>query len=229
METPTRCPGCDQECQYIGEICELRAKINELSEQLVTDALTGLYNYRHLLWTLSQEIERVRRSGGAFALMMLDFDNFKEINDQYGHEFGNQALKTAGTFFRRSLRKLDVPCRYGGDEFVLVLPATELRDAVQLAERIREGFTCIELQAGSERVPLSVSIGVDVYRAVEQITPEVLLDRVDQYLLQAKQAGKKRVQHPQMTDPVDGMSADERAALLGGFNKGNEIDNDKDT
>ncbi|MEX0740714.1 MAG: GGDEF domain-containing protein [Pseudohongiella sp.] len=212
------CPDCDANCQYIGELCELRERINELTEQVRTDALTGLYNYRYLLWAINQEMERVHRSGGAFSLIVLDFDNFKAINDQHGHEFGNSALKTVGTFFKRSLRKLDVPCRFGGEEFVLVLPSTELRDAVQLAERIREGVTRIQLRTDNgDPVPMSVSIGVDVYRASDTVTAEAFLDRTDQYLLQAKQAGKNRVHYPQMSEPFNGMSADERAALMDGF------------
>jgi len=219
MSTPARCSDCPGDCQYLDEICELRQKIGELSEQVLTDALTGLYNYRHLLWAMNQEMERVHRSGGTFSVIVLDFDNFKGINDQYGHEFGNQVLKTAGTFFQRSLRKLDVPCRFGGEEFVLVLPSTDLRDAVQLAERIREGVTRIQLRAGDQYVPLSVSMGVDVYRASDRITPEIFLDRADQYLLQAKQAGKNRVHYPRMADPVDGMSSDERSALMDVFER----------
>lgn len=219
MSKSSHCPGCNKDCQYFGEICELRAKIDELSEQLLTDALTGLYNYRHLLWAMNQEIERVHRNGGAFSLIVLDFDDFKSINDQYGHEFGNQVLRTIGTFFQRSLRKLDVPCRFGGEEFVLILPSTDLRDAVQLAERIREGVTRIQLQANGKAVPLSVSMGVDVYRATDRLTAEAFLDRADQYLLQAKQAGKNRVHYPRMSEPVDGMSSDERAALMDGFER----------
>lgn len=217
MATPKHCPGCNKDCQYFGEICELRGKIDELSEQLLTDALTGLYNYRHLLWAMNQEIERVHRNGGAFSVIVLDFDDFKKINDQHGHEFGNQVLQTIGAFFQRSLRKLDVPCRFGGEEFVLILPSTDLRDAVQLAERIREGVTRIQMQANGQPVPLSISLGVDVYRASDRLTAEVFLDRADQYLLQAKQAGKNRVHYPRVSKPVDGMSSDERAALLDGF------------
>jgi diguanylate cyclase (GGDEF)-like protein len=222
MSSLSPCPDCDNACHYLGELGELREKVQALSEQVLTDALTGLYNYRHLLWAMNQEIERVHRAGGAFSLIMLDFDNFKAINDQYGHEFGNQVLKTAGTFFQRSLRKLDVPCRFGGEEFVLVLPSTELRDAVQLAERIREGVTRIQLQAEGQRVPLSVSMGVDTYRANDRVTPEVFLDRADRYLLRAKLAGKNQVHYPHMSDLADGMSKDERAALMDGFAKGND-------
>ncbi|MBC52357.1 MAG: GGDEF domain-containing protein [Gammaproteobacteria bacterium] len=219
MSKPRHCPGCDDGCQYLGEIGELREKVNELSEQVLTDALTGLYNYRHLIWAMNQEIERVHRSGGAFSVIMLDFDNFKTLNDRYGHEFGNQVLKAAGTFFQRSLRKLDIPCRFGGEEFVLVLPSTELRDAIALAERIREGVARMQMQADGQRVPLSISMGVDVYRASDRISPDVFLDRADQYLLQAKQSGKNRVHYPQMADAADGMSADERSALMDGFDR----------
>ena len=219
LSKPPRCSDCHDDCEYLDEISELRQQVDELSEQVLTDALTGLYNYRHLMWAMNQEIERLHRGGGSFSIIVLDFDDFKLVNDNHGHEFGNQALKTVGTFLQRSLRKLDVPCRFGGEEFVLVLPSTELRDAVQLAERIREGVTHIQLMDGGQQVPLTVSMGVDVYRATERITANMFLGRADQFLLQAKQAGKNRVYYSRMTEPGDGMSADERSALMDGFDE----------
>lgn len=217
MSAQERCPGGKPDCPYLEERIELREKIDELSELVVTDALTGLYNYRHLLWAINQEMERTHRSGIPFSLIVLDFDEFKRINDHYGHEFGNQVLKTAGTFFRRSLRQLDVACRYGGEEFVLVLPATDLREAIMLAERIREGVRHIDLQVDGKRVPLTISAGVDVYRSSERGSPEMLLDRADQFLLLAKQDGKNRVYSASTPESDDGMSTDERSALMDGF------------
>src|SRR5690606_27961964 len=97
MSAQEQCPAGKPDCRYLDELSELRGKVDELSELVLTDALTGLYNYRHLLWAINQEMERTHRSGTPFSLIVLDFDNFKLINDRYGHEFGNQVLKTAGT------------------------------------------------------------------------------------------------------------------------------------
>ncbi|MBU2098961.1 MAG: GGDEF domain-containing protein [Gammaproteobacteria bacterium] len=191
--------------------------MEELSTQVLTDELTGLYNYRHLLWALGQEIERVRRSGGEFSLLVIDFDNFKTLNDSFGHEFGNQVLRAAGTFFNKSLRKLDVACRFGGEEFVIVLPGTELREAINLAERLRIGIQSLQLRAGDKLIPVTVSMGVDSFSAHERLTAEQLLDRADQRLLQAKKSGKNTVCYPERPDHADGMSVAEKTALMDSF------------
>jgi diguanylate cyclase (GGDEF)-like protein len=212
-----QCPVGENNCDLLDEVGQLRARVDELKVQVATDELTGLYNYRHLLWTLGQELERVHRHGGSFCVLMLDFDNFKRINDNYGHEFGNQVLKATGSFFRRSLRKLDVACRYGGEEFAIVVPGSDLREAVVLAERLRAGIERMQLTAGDEIVKLTVSIGVDCFKNGDQLTPEVLLDRTDRYLLQAKQAGKNTVRCPDHGAVSDGMTVDEKTALMEGF------------
>ncbi|MDO8907181.1 MAG: GGDEF domain-containing protein [Pseudohongiella sp.] len=211
------CPRCEPGCKVLEELEQLRLRVDELSTQLLTDALTGLYNYRHLLWALGQEIERVRRSGGEFSLLVIDFDNFKLLNDTYGHEFGNQVLRAAGVFFKSSLRKLDVPCRFGGEEFVIVLPGTELREAVHLAERLRDGVAGLQLMYGDSSVPVTISTGVDTFRAGEQLTVEMLLDRADQHLLQAKKSGKNKVCYPDSSEYPDGMSVEEKTALMDSF------------
>lgn len=213
----TDCPLCASGCKVLDELEELRVRVDELSTQVLTDELTGLYNYRHLLWALGQEIERVRRAGGEFSLLVIDFDNFKALNDNFGHEFGNQVLRAAGTFFKKSLRKLDVPCRFGGEEFVIVLPGTELREAVNLAERLREGVSNLQLMLGDRHIPVTISTGVDTFSANEQLTAELLLDRADQHLLQAKKSGKNTVCYPDRSAQSDGMSIAEKTALMDSF------------
>lgn len=215
------CPVGDNKCELLDEVGQLRARVDELSIQVSTDELTGLYNYRHLLWTLGQELERVRRHGGSFCVLMLDFDHFKRINDNYGHEFGNQVLKATGSFFRRSLRKLDVACRFGGEEFAIVMPGGDLREAIVLAERLRAGIERMSLAAGDQPVRLTVSIGVDCFRSSDQLTPELLLERVDSYLLKAKHSGKNMVRFPDCPASSDGMSVDEKSALMEGFGSAN--------
>lgn len=212
------CPSAIKDCVHKDELALLRSRVTELSTQVITDELTGLFNYRHLMQALGLEIERVRRSGGEFSILIIDFDNFKVLNDNYGHEFGNQVLRVAGTFYQRSLRKLDVPCRFGGEEFVIVLPGTDLREAVLLAERLREGMEALSLQYEQRKVVVTVSTGVDVFRVRDQITTEQLINRADKYLLRAKQNGKNTVCFPDASDNSGGMSVDERSALLDGFN-----------
>lgn len=211
------CPAKLDNCAHLDELALLRSRVEELGTQVITDELTGLFNYRHLMHTLSVEIERVRRSGGEFSLLLVDFDDFKRLNDTYGHEFGNLVLRTAGTFYRKSLRKLDVPCRFGGEEFVMVLPGTGLREAVLLAERLRKGVEALPMSVDGNRVMVTVSTGVDVFRTRDQITPEQLIHRTDKHLLQAKQMGKNTVCFPDHSDGSGGMSADERDALMDVF------------
>lgn len=196
----------------------LRSRVAELDTQVITDELTGLFNYRHLQQTLGVEVERVRRGGGEFSILIVDFDNFKMLNDSYGHEFGNLVLRAAGTYYRKSLRKLDIPCRFGGEEFVIVLPGTGLREAVLLAERLRIGVESLPLFLEDKRILITVSTGVDVFRARDHITPDQLIHRADKHLLQAKKIGKNTVCFPDYSDQSGGMSADERAALMDGFN-----------
>lgn len=214
----SNCPRCDSDCKVLEELAQLRLRVDELSTQVLTDELTGLYNYRHLLWTLGQEIERARRASSEFSLLVLDFDNFKALNDNYGHEFGNQVLRAAGAFFRQSLRRLDVPCRFGGEEFVIVLPGTELREAVNLAERLRAGIENLQLKSGNTLVPITISTGVDSFGANDQLTAELLLDRADQSLLLAKKSGKNAVRFSARPVDVAGMSGAEKAALMDSFN-----------
>jgi diguanylate cyclase (GGDEF)-like protein len=180
---------------------------------LRTDLLTGLYNYRHLHEVLDSEVERTQRTRSPTALIMLDLDHFKQVNDQWGHEIGNQALKLVARIIRTAIRKVDIPCRYGGEEFAVVLPATHLVDAVRVAERIRADLESFPLQTETDTIPLTASLGVELYRAGMQISTEELIHLADGYLYQAKQEGRNRVAHPTLP-PSTEVTADERAALF---------------
>ena len=159
----------------------------------------------------------MRRTGGEFSLLMIDFDNFKALNDNLGHDFGNLVLRTAGAFFQNTVRRLDVPCRFGGEEFVIVLPGTGLREAVNLAERLRAGVENFQLTSAGRRIPVTISAGVDTFRPYDQATAEELLAQADQYLLQAKKSGNNRVCHPAIDEQSDGISDAEKAALMNSF------------
>ena len=104
----------------------------------ITDGLTNLYNRRYFDDSLSKEMARSTRHDNSFSLIMLDVDNFKNYNDTYGHPEGDEVLKDIGSIIKSSIRKIDVPCRYGGEEFAVILPETTKDNAVILAERIRE-------------------------------------------------------------------------------------------
>jgi diguanylate cyclase (GGDEF)-like protein len=207
------------ECVHKDELTTLRMRVTELNTQVITDELTGLFNYRHLINTLELEIERVRRSGGEFSILIVDFDNFKALNDTCGHEFGNKVLRMAGTFYLKSLRKLDVPCRFGGEEFVIVLPGTGLHETVLLAERLRKGVESLPLASDTHKVSVTVSTGVDVFRTRDQITADQLINRADKQLLNAKRMGKNTVCFPDYSVRSGGMSVDERDALMDGFSR----------
>jgi len=149
----------------------------------VTDPLTGLGNYRLLLNVLHAEMERSGRTGRPFAILLLDLDGLKKINDCYGHLAGSRALCRVGEVLRLFCRAIDTAARYGGDEFAVVLPETDARAAGLVASRIRN-----RLATDSERPPLSASIGVAAYPQDGE-TIEALLETADRELYRMKSRG----------------------------------------
>ena len=134
------CPLDVSDCEWLLELAQLRRQNDELKRLVTTDTLTGLYNYRFFRDMLSREMESSLRSGSFTCLIMIDIDHFKRINDEWGHESGNQALMMAANVFRQTIRVSDVVCRYGGEEFAVILPHTRLPVAVKVAERIRSSL-----------------------------------------------------------------------------------------
>jgi diguanylate cyclase (GGDEF)-like protein len=135
-------------------VAERQAAMRRAQELAVTDPLTGLANYRKLLIVLEAEIKRSARTGRPFALLLLDLDRLKQVNDDYGHLVGSRALCRLAEALRQSCRDVDTPARYGGDEFAVVLPEAGEETAQQVAERIRE-----RLAGDPEPPPISVSLG----------------------------------------------------------------------
>ncbi len=214
-----QCPAGKGECYLIDEVVELRQSLAELSELVRKDTLTGLANYRYFSKALEQELERTQRSGQPTTLIMLDIDHFKKVNDQWGHEVGNQALIHIAKLMQQTMRKLDIPCRYGGEEFAIILPNTDLSASIPVADRLRLAIAESPLQVGKEQLQLTASFGIDTFRFDEQASPEELVQRADHYLYQAKQEGRNRVRHASLP-PVDLVSRDERAALSNLFGSG---------
>lgn len=209
----SKCPSEIVDCSIVEELEALRRENEELKQALRTDMLTGLFNYRHLLDALEWEMERTRRSRAPTSLIMLDLDHFKQVNDTWGHEVGNQALTLISEVMRNTLRKVDIPCRFGGEEFTIILPSTPLPQAVQVAERLRRNIEERNLEVDGTTIPITASFGVEYYRAGMEVSADELIHLTDGYLYQAKQNGRNCVAHPQLPQETE-VSVDEKAALL---------------
>ena len=171
----------------------VRGVQRELERMVGSDSLTGLFNRRALIDRLNGEFARVGRYRTPMALAMIDLDGFKPINDTYGHLFGDQVLRAVGGAMLRSVRTLDIPARYGGDEFVVVLPQTDTAGALRVCERILKNITALEFSPAGEPVTLTASLGIGFYPSEDVATPEDLLSKADEALYRAKRAGKNRV------------------------------------
>lgn len=211
------CPSPGSTCVNKQAFTQLRAQVDELSELVRTDPLTELFNYRHFEQALANEMERTGRTGGNTILIMLDLDHFKQVNDSWGHEVGNQALKLSAQSILSSIRKLDLACRYGGEEFAIILPMTDLLTGIKVAERIRKAIEEAPLFIDGEDIALTASLGVAAFGCFQQESPERLVERADQYLYEAKQSGRNRVCHENIDSlkSESSVSADEKAALFG--------------
>jgi diguanylate cyclase (GGDEF)-like protein len=170
-----------------------RKHASRMREQATTDALTGLHN-RHYLWELlKREFPRASRKGTTIAAIMIDIDHFKRINDAFGHEAGDRVLAALGVLFRRSVRASDVACRYGGEEFALVLPEISIGNVQRKAEAVRQAVKSLALDyRGKPLGPVCISLGVAVF-PFHAADAESLLRRADEALYEAKRAGRDRV------------------------------------
>ncbi len=174
------------------ELQESNVRLEKLS---ITDALTGAFNRRHLFTLLAAEHERVRRGGKPLAVLMIDLDYFKNINDQYGHAAGDTLLIAFVQRCLTTVRTIDSVCRYGGEEFVILLPAQSGQGATLLAERLRQVFETEPIEHDGQLISLTASIGVACLQPDESI--ESILARADQLLYLAKHEGRNRVKSDQ--------------------------------
>jgi diguanylate cyclase (GGDEF)-like protein len=167
----------------------MRASVLQMSR---TDALTGLYNRSQLLPMLEQEVQRTRRSERGFCLLMIDLDGLKAVNDSYGHHRGDEVLRHLGGVIRHSIRLVDTAYRYGGDEFLVLLPETDFAGAFVVAEKVRIGTEEMGLAAGDGELLTSVSIGL-VSCPEDGTSAEELMIAADRAMYQAKSLGKNQV------------------------------------
>src|SRR5262245_1521074 len=156
------------------------------------DPLTGLFNRTFFFAAVDREIARSLRSNRGFCLLMMDVDELKGINDRYGHFFGDQVIKGVGDVLQSGVRKIDTAARYGGDEFVVLLPETDPTGAWVLAEKVRIGVTELSINVAGTEIPASISVGVVNFPDDGQ-TSDALLISADQAMYASKRAGKNKV------------------------------------
>ncbi len=164
----------------------------EVQQYAITDELTEIYNRRGLFELGRREVERAHRYGRSLSAVMIDTDKFKEINDSYSHAVGDHVLKTLAERWKASIREVDILGRYGGDEFVILLPETDLENAMQVADRLRLAICSKPIETPAADIPLSVSIGVacltDAIKSFDE-----LIDKADEALFRSKDAGRNQV------------------------------------
>lgn len=155
------------------------------------DALTGLGNRAAFDESLARELDLARRHGDAFSLVLIDVDHFKEINDCYGHQAGDQVLRDLAGILVHEARHSDLLFRYAGDEFVIAMSRTDLEGALAAAERARQAVACHRFHSGGREIPVRISLGVAM--AVDGEGPQDLFRRADQALFAAKRQGRDRI------------------------------------
>jgi two-component system, cell cycle response regulator len=172
----------------------LRNNLDHSLELAVTDQLTGLHNRRYMTGQLGALVNRAIRGGDPVSALMIDIDHFKKINDGFGHDIGDEVLREFAVRLASNVRAIDLPCRYGGEEFMVIMPDTRLEDAGRIAERIRRHVagSPFRVPGGSEPLSVPISIGVATTIGAGD-TAEALLKRSDEAVYAAKAAGRNTV------------------------------------
>ncbi len=172
----------------------LKEKLDYSLEMAVTDALTGLHNRRYMSGQLQAFVGRAVQGGEPVSLLVLDIDHFKKVNDGFGHDAGDEVLREFAVRLATNVRAVDLPCRMGGEEFVVIMPGTGLEDAHRIAERIRRdvGSTPFRVMGGQEHLTVTISIGVATTLGPGD-TADALMKRADEGVYEAKATGRDRV------------------------------------
>lgn len=176
----------------VRDISENKRTEEELLRLAATDPLTGAFNRRELTSLAEQESQRSHRYGRPLSIMMLDLDHFKRLNDTYGHAAGDKALQKFTTLCCNALRNIDIFGRWGGEEFVALLPETDAEGAAVIAERLRKTINDSVLTYNDNKITVTVSIGIAQYRA-DEIAIDAPLSRADTAVYDAKKAGRNQI------------------------------------
>jgi two-component system cell cycle response regulator len=172
----------------------LRNNLDHSLELAVTDQLTGLHNRRYMNGQLSALVTRAAMGGEPVAALLVDIDHFKKINDNYGHDVGDEVLREFALRIASNVRAIDLPCRFGGEEFVIIMPDTGLEGAARVAERIRNNVAGSPFRVADGKDLLTVTISVGVAATLgEGDTPQALLKRADEAVYEAKAQGRNKV------------------------------------
>jgi diguanylate cyclase (GGDEF)-like protein len=176
-------------------IVAVALETTRLFQLAVYDSLTGLYIRRYFDLRLAEEENRIKRYGGKLAILMMDIDHFKGVNDRYGHQQGDEVLHDIADIIKVSIRQaLDSPCRYGGEEFVVIMPDTDLAGALTLAERIRESVHNHIMQGPEGDFNVTLSGGI-AFMDQQGLIPRIeLLKKADSALYRAKENGRNQIQ-----------------------------------
>jgi two-component system, cell cycle response regulator len=172
------------------ELEEMNKKLRKLS---ITDGLTELFNHRHVHELLHEEWERSQRSGDPMAVVMLDLDRFKQVNDTHGHPTGDVILYETSKIIRETAREIDMIGRYGGEEFIAILPGASEEAAARFAERVREAVVSHVFRDEATEVRMTLSSGVASHPEHPVDNPDLLIKRADEALYAAKGGGRNRV------------------------------------
>ncbi|MCM3570449.1 GGDEF domain-containing protein [Neobacillus mesonae] len=164
--------------------------LGELRKMTTMDSLTGLYNRRYFDFYMEKIIPLSQRQQSPLTLIMVDIDHFKLVNDNYGHQCGDEALKHVAEVIKNNVRNSDAYVRFGGEEFALILPNTDLNEAVQIAERLRESVEQSDFVYNRRPIHITISMGMTLYRG-EKL--EEFIEKADQALYRAKENGRNRV------------------------------------
>jgi two-component system cell cycle response regulator len=170
----------------------LRNMVSSAVELAITDPLTGLYNRRYLDAHLRSAVARAEATSKPVCVLVFDIDHFKEVNDTYGHDAGDDVLREFAERLRRGVRNIDLVSRYGGEEFLLVMPETDAEFAGAVAERLRSDVEKVAFKTRSGTFPVTVSIGIAEWQGASD-TAEALMKRADTALYSAKRSGRNRV------------------------------------
>ncbi len=176
------------------QIRTLKENLEAIRYESLTDELTTLSNRRHFDLAIDRAIELAARTGEGFALLLTDIDHFKSFNDRFGHQTGDQVLRLVALAVKQSIKGQDIACRYGGEEFAIILPEAQILDAMEVAEQIRKavmGKELVKRSTGENLGRLTLSIGVSLYEGGD--TSQMIIGRADAALYAAKHSGRNAV------------------------------------
>ncbi len=177
----------------LGKFSAIAVENSRLYLMATLDRMTRLYIHHYFQERLLEEIKRSQRNGIPLCLIMLDIDYFKKFNDTYGHQQGDIVLKEVAHIFKNQVRSIDIAARYGGEEFAVILPETELEDAISIAKRLRKNVEMYEFSGQKEPLHVTVSLGVAQFNPERDRDNKDFIERTDAALYRAKKAGRNRV------------------------------------